>query len=278
MKKDIYLIGDVGHFNNHTLNIFNTINQDSLPDDCIILLGDNFYPYGIENENDHRIENLKFLGNEKIPIYPVLGNHDYLGNPFSQLNINLKNWNFERFFYKKTFFNCDVFFIDSVILQPNYSSTSENLMKIKIKDYEKIRNDMILWLKNELEKSNNTKIVVGHYPLISLGVYGMNKELFEILINLFEKTNVRLYVSGHDHNLQICNITNYKSGYSLKHIVSGSGSDLYEQSRFFKLQKEGSIFFKNGFVRLSLDERSNEIIITFIDEDGNILTTDSIKN
>ena len=64
----------------------------------------------------------------------------------------------------------------------------------------------------------------------------------------------------------------------MKHIVSGAGSDLYEQSRFFKLQKEGSIFFKNGFVRLSLDERSNEIIITFIDEDGNILATDSIKN
>ena len=49
MKKDIYLIGDVGHFNNHTLNIFNTINQDSLPDDCIILLNDVFNVFVLAN-------------------------------------------------------------------------------------------------------------------------------------------------------------------------------------------------------------------------------------
>jgi len=49
------------------------------PIDAIILLGDNIYPCGVASESDpgwSRVEPLR-MG---VPIYPVLGNHDY-GNP-----------------------------------------------------------------------------------------------------------------------------------------------------------------------------------------------------
>ena len=134
MSKKIYLLGDVGHFNKHTLNILNSIENNS--NDFIFLLGDNFYPYGITSIMDERVKRISEIFPKELTILPILGNHDYLGNPYHQLKLNLKNWNFPNFFHKKTIFNFDFFFIDSVILQPNFSSTNEDLMRTKIHNYE----------------------------------------------------------------------------------------------------------------------------------------------
>ena len=84
---------------------------------------------------------------------------------------------------------------------------------------------MLDWLDDELKNSNNTKFVLGHYPIFSFGMYGINKKLFEILFPILRKYNVKYYISGHDHNLQIVDVST--TDYSLKQIISGSGSHLY---------------------------------------------------
>lgn len=276
MEKSIYLLGDIGYFNNHTYNIFKTINNDSKFGDSLILVGDNFYPDGVINESDKLWEKIK-NSNIKLPIYPILGNHDHLGNPYAQIRHRSKdyNWNFPYFYYKLNFYNYDFFLIDTCFIQPNYSNVNENTMRQKIVNFDNERKEMMKWLEYGLSKSKNNKIVIGHYPLISLGVYGINEELFSSLIDLFEKYNVKMYISGHDHNLQIHTIKNNCTNYMLKHLISGAGSGIYEH-RSFPYNDNDNIFFKNGFIKLSLTQSSDKINITFVDEFGEKIHTEVV--
>src|SRR4051812_24855775 len=49
------------------------------PVDAILLTGDNFYPCGIESASDPRWNLIRPLTRIGVPIFPVLGNHDYCG-------------------------------------------------------------------------------------------------------------------------------------------------------------------------------------------------------
>lgn len=270
MERNIFLLGDIGYFNEHTYNIFNVINGSSKKGDCLILVGDNFYPSGIENESDKFWEKIK-RGNIKIPIYPILGNHDYIGNPYGQIRHRSKdyNWVFPYFYYKVTVDNFDLFLIDTCIIQPNHSNVNEELMRSKVYNYDEEKNEMLRWLEHGLAKSTNKKIVIGHYPMISLGIYGINQELFQMLIGLFEKYKVSMYASGHDHNLQIHKIKNSSSNFTIKHLVSGSGSGIYEHTSFPLDKDNDNIFFKNGFIKLVITQGSDNLKIVMVDEFGN---------
>ena len=102
--------------------------------------------------------------------------------------------------------------------------------------------------------SNNTKFVVGHYPITSLGIYGINKKLFLILFPIFKKYNVSYYISGHDHNLQIVDI--YSKDYSLKQIVSAGSSSLYPTLS----NSSSKVFSKFGTVVLNSDKNTVRIL------------------
>jgi hypothetical protein len=63
------------------------------PLDAIILTGDNFYPCGVDSWSDPRWSIVRPLAAIGIPIFPVLGNHDYCGRlPFAQIGAPL--WTF----------------------------------------------------------------------------------------------------------------------------------------------------------------------------------------
>lgn len=46
-------------------------------------------------------------------------------------------------------------------------------------------------------------IVAGHHPVFSAGVHGNTEYLESNLKPLLEENNVTVYLSGHDHNLQV---------------------------------------------------------------------------
>lgn len=247
----IYLLGDIGYFNNTTNIIMNNIIKNIHDDDIIFLLGDNFYPSGVSSFEDIRWDNLKKISN---PIYAVLGNHDYLGDINIQIKKNIDNWNMINNYYMKNINNIDFFFIDTSILIPNYSNLNYELVKSKLKKEPSIvSKNMIDWLNDELKKSKNMKIVIGHYPILSYGMYGINKSLIEILFPIFKKYGVNYYISGHDHNLQIIDIFNEE--YHIKQIISGSTSCLYP---ILKNSSE-KVFCKNGYVVLDLDSLDIQI-------------------
>ena len=94
----IYLIGDIGGYTESSKNILENINKKIKKEDVYILLGDNFYPNGVSDISDSMWDNIKLFGDNNI--YPILGNHDYLGSVDAQLNCNIKNWNLKNYYYK----------------------------------------------------------------------------------------------------------------------------------------------------------------------------------
>lgn len=250
----IYLLGDVGEYNKNTQNIFKKIKENKDDNDAILLLGDNFYPNGINSIDDKKWNNFKEL-NIDIPVWCVLGNHDYLGNVKEQIKFNSNNWNLPNYYYKKTLDNIDFFFIDTSILIPEYSNINYNIVKSKIdKEPLNVSKEMTDWLEDELKKSINPKVVVGHYPIFSYGLYGINKKLFDILFPIFSKHQVKYYISGHDHNLQIIDVAT--SEFNMKQIISGATSHIYPLLK----NASNKIFARFGIVIINTTDKSVEIV------------------
>ena len=59
------------------------------------------------------------------------------------------------------------------------------------------------WLEKELSRSNAPwKIVYGHHPIYSSGVYGNTQAFIDSLSPLFKKYGVQLYINGHEHSYE----------------------------------------------------------------------------
>ncbi len=64
-------------------------------------------------------------------------------------------------------------------------------------------NAQLPWLEKELSRSNAPwKIVYGHHPIYSSGVYGNTQAFIENLSPLFKKYGVQLYINGHEHSYE----------------------------------------------------------------------------
>lgn len=260
----IYLLGDIGEFNNNTNKIINNIKNDK-SNKIILILGDNFYPDGINDINDNQWKKFEEQ-NIDFPTWGILGNHDYLGNVKAQIEYKKNNWNIPNFFYKKSFDFIDFFFIDTSILLPEFCNLNYNIVKSKLgKEPLQYSKEMLDWLNRELKKCSKLKMVVGHYPISSFGIYGINKRLFKILFPIFKKHNVKYYISGHDHNLQIVDI--YTIGYEMKQIISAGCSHLYPT-----LNSSNKVFSKFGTVMIDTKEH----LINVLDENLNLLYKEDI--
>jgi acid phosphatase len=76
------------------------------------------------------------------------------------------------------------------------------------------------WLRGELSRSKaRWKIVLGHHPIFSNGEHGDSQVLINQLFPLLEQFNVDIYLSGHDHDLQILQPVN-----GVYQLISGAGS------------------------------------------------------
>ena len=59
------------------------------------------------------------------------------------------------------------------------------------------------WLEQELSRSNAPwKVVFGHHPVYTSGLYGVNQTFIQTLTPLFQKYRVQLYINGHDHDYE----------------------------------------------------------------------------
>lgn len=84
LMQSLYILGDIGFYSNTLNSIINQFKYDAMLDNSkIILLGDNFYPDGIQTKYDNQWKKFD-LAFKDIPyqnIYTVMGNHDYHGKP-----------------------------------------------------------------------------------------------------------------------------------------------------------------------------------------------------
>lgn len=175
------------------------------PLDAIILAGDNFYPCGVTSERDPRWSLVRALTNSGVPVFPVLGNHDFCGkaDPDAQIRATgvIPNWTFPAGQYVVRATVADFAFIDT---------TSYLRRKSAPALAEAFRSSTAAW-----------RVVVGHHPVISSGYHGYfpraEVKRMRELIPALRETHADLYICGHDHHLELIR------GRML-HLISGAGS------------------------------------------------------
>jgi tartrate-resistant acid phosphatase type 5 len=249
--------------------------------DFIISTGDNFYPNGVRSTRDHNwlasYENIYTAHSLQSDWYPVLGNHDYKGDPQAEIDYSAvdRRWNMPARYYTKTFFiNGDstlgvmLIFIDTTpFLSESYKGDD---LHVKGQDTAAQR----LWLEKTLgDASPNIKwkFVFGHHPVYT-GGGRMNAietgEMKRIFKPIFEKYHVNAYICGHDHNLQYIK----PPGFTY-YFVSGAGSELSKTV----IHPEGGVYAKaeNGFMNFSI--YGNQMVITMMSYKGEKLYTTTIR-
>ena len=227
---------------------------------ALLTLGDNFYPNGVKNNKDPLWKTVyeDYYGQQQT--FAVLGNHDYHINPYAQLNYTNPNWIMPHCFYDRMYKDVHLIALDTVELAPQTSASF--IPNLYVNPLHQIK-----WLEYVLQKSTSMwKIVIGHYPVFSNGQHGGTLELKKLLIPLFKKYNVHLYLSGHDHIL--CH--KYHEG--THYVVSGNGSNSNPVRNilgFTRLQEN------SGFVYIQVDhEQLNFKLYSF---SGNVLLNHLLK-
>jgi acid phosphatase len=175
------------------------------PLNAIILAGDTFYPCGVTSERDPRWSLVRPLTTIGIPVFPVLGNHDFCGksDPDAQIRANgvIANWNFPARQYMVRSSVADFAFIDTTSYLRRKSDP--NLV-------DSFRSSTAPW-----------RIVIGHHPIISSGYHGYfpRAEVSRMreLIPSLRESNIKFSIGGHDHHEELIR------GRML-HLISGAGS------------------------------------------------------
>ena len=166
-----------------------------------ILLGDNFYPTGIQSLHDPRwntdFEQLFKLADFNMPFYSVLGNHDYAGNIQAQIDYSQisKRWKMPSRYYA---------------VRREISPGSPQTLLMLMLDTEVLRtdrgmrSDQYKWIVAELTRTPSTFVVlVGHHPVYSNGRHGGEATLKKMLAKLSKVHKIDLYINGHEHDFQI---------------------------------------------------------------------------
>ena len=178
------------------------------PIDAIVLTGDTFYPCGVTSETDSRWSLVTPLTRIAIPIFPVLGNHDFCGesDPDAQIRASgpVPNWRFPARQYVLKSPAADFAFVDTT----QYAKGRPNNVSPTIQ--EAFAQSTTPW-----------RVVVGHHPVISSGYHGYfpREEVSRMreLIPLLREEKVDFFIGGHDHHMELIR------GRML-HLISGAGS------------------------------------------------------
>ena len=176
------------------------------PFDAIVLTGDTFYPCGVESAEDPRWSLVTALTRIGVPVFPVLGNHDYCGksDPDAQINAPIPNWRFPARDYVVRAGVADFAFVDTTPYVKGKSRALEST------------------LRTAFAKSKSPwRVIVGHHPVISSGYHGYfpreEVQRMREVIPTLREVKADLYIGGHDHHLE------FIRGRML-HLVSGAGS------------------------------------------------------
>jgi tartrate-resistant acid phosphatase type 5 len=218
------------------------------PVQLVLLLGDSFYPSGVESVMDSKFEShFEEIYDPTIlnmPFYAILGNHDHRGNVDAQINYSgpSNRWMMPDRYYTFSLRHegtelVQFFALDTTPMVLGHNVTAQ-----------------LEWLTEQLLQSTASwKILLGHHPIFSNGDHGDNPKLKQILLPLLEQHNVDIYISSHDHDLQILDTARH-----FLQLVSGAGSSTRET-----LCKENSIYAASllGFMAFRVSSQQLQIFV-----------------
>ena len=182
------------------------------PADLVLLGGDNIYNAGEISRVEAAFERpYRELLRAGVPFHAVLGNHDIrTTNGSAQLA-------YPGFGMKGRWYNLRRGPVEFFMLDTNGNAAWQHQLP---------------WLKRMLAASSAVwKVVVGHHPIHSSGLYGDDRVAIVRLTPLFRSHGVQLYINGHDHNYERSRplegttyLTVGNGGASLRPVVPGPDS------------------------------------------------------
>lgn len=280
------VMGDWGRFGeDHQIPVSKQmgITAKEINRDFIISTGDNFYPVGVASEFDPQwkssFEDIYTDFSLHWNWYPVLGNHDYAGNPDAQVAYSKisRRWNMPARYYSKTFdINGDpnqqvlIAFIDTNPLIPEFYKNDVYGKNVISQDTTAQKKWLIKTL-TDAPKSVKWKLVVGHHPLFTATLKRREsydtKAVRKSLKSLFDKYEVDAYIAGHDHDLQHL-LPEGKTNY----FVSGSASEVtpIDKLPFSKLAVS-----EYGFMVFSV--LADTLYVQAVNEKGEVIYNTEIK-
>lgn len=193
----------------------------------VLALGDNFYEDGVQTVDDAQwrtsFEDIYTAPSLQTPWYVALGNHDYHGRPEAEIAYTAKShrWRMPARYYVQSLTapdgaTVDIFVTDTSPMVREYWEGAKPKTKVQDQDVPA----QLAWLEAALKKSTaDWKIATGHHPMYSGGEHGPTPELIAQVKPLFERYGVRVYLSGHDHDLQ-----HIEMG-PLHYLCTGAGSE-----------------------------------------------------
>ena len=214
----------------------------------VVSTGDNIYPDGVTSDADPQWKTKYERVYDKLalPWWSVLGNHDHRGNPDAQISYAKRNprWNMPGRTWRHDIQRgsgevLSILGLDTTPMMQGAESWRKQLE----------------WLDTSLTSMPaSISIVVGHHPMRSYGHYGDSSLLVKNLKPLLDKHRVRLYMCGHDHDMQL--VRNPDDQFSC--LVSGAGGG----SRPTRMGAHSKIAYTNGgfaCVRVGGSELSVEL-------------------
>lgn len=231
-----------------------------------LAVGDNFYPAGVASVKDsHWQESFEKVYTHAAlqrPWYAALGNHDYRGNPYAQIDYTRQShrWRMPSHYYKvpasvSGIPGLDIFVLDTASLVTVVHEFGEQMMRGHF--WREDRGAQLKWFERELAKSTAPwKVVVGHHPIFS-GAHGNDDELIASVKPLLERYGVQAYINGHDHDLQHIVVG------GVSYVCSGAGS---ECGRVKAIDGTRYCVSKSGFAQFTL--KADALALTFRDLNG----------
>ncbi len=118
------------------------------------------------------------------------------------------------------------------------------------------------WLTQQLEQSKAAwKIVYGHHPIYSSGIYGTDTEMVKRFSAVFKKHRVNLYVNGHEHHYE-----RSRNIEGTTYLVTGHGGASLRPVQM----SESSEFSVSRFGFSTIELYQNSIVIQGIGTDGKV--------
>jgi acid phosphatase len=213
--------------------------------DAILSVGDNIYTNGVDSVDDPqwqtKFEHIYAAPALAVPWWAILGNHDYRGSVTAQIDYHRKNprWNMPATYWRHTFrTDDDVTSVDVLGLDTQQLLTKATGWQ-----------QQVAWVEQTLGTSTaRWRFVLGHHPMRSYGHYGDTPVLVREIQPILNRHAADMYVSGHDHDLQVIRHPDD----SFLSAVSGAGGGVRKTQ-----QGSHSLFAAahGGFMSLSVDAR-----------------------
>ncbi len=179
---------------------------------AILALGDNQYD-GVPSAEDPvfrtAFEEVYAAPALQVPLWAVLGNHEYSGSVQGQLDYSARRLGSGRWTQPARHWSRVValegdakakfVFIDSSVFIRKYRDRS-GFSDIARQDPAA----QLAWLDRELaEPGMAWRIVVGHHPVWSNGLHGDSADMAAEVLPLLRRHKVPLYLAGHDHHAEV---------------------------------------------------------------------------